>query len=105
MDKKFAITSKGKTLRSMHDINFGMCNYVLFYTPGDEECNLIENPFSENGNADYELATFLAENNVTTVVTGGAGIKSADYLASKDIQLVIVDEESIKIEYILDRIG
>lgn len=105
MEKLFAITSTGKTLRSIHDLQFGRCKFLVIHKPGEDVSKLVANPFKEEENADMQLAEFLVKNNITSVITGGVGIKVSDYLAAHKIQLIIMDEEKIKIEEILTRIG
>lgn len=105
MEKQFAITSCGKTLRSFHDLQFGKCSYLVIHKPGEDECKLIVNPFKEEENADLQLAEFLMKNNITSIITGSAGVKVSDYLAAHKMQLILMDEEKIKIEEILTRIG
>jgi predicted Fe-Mo cluster-binding NifX family protein len=105
MEKQFAITSSGKTLRSFHDLQFGRCRYLVIHKPGDDESKLIVNPFIKEENADMQLAEFLMKNKITSIITGGVGVKVCDYLAAHKMQLIMMDEEKIKIEEILSRLG
>jgi predicted Fe-Mo cluster-binding NifX family protein len=105
MEKQFAITSSGKTLRSFHDFRFGRCKYVIIHTPGADESKLIENPFINEEDADMQLAEFLRVHKITSIITGGVCLKVGDYLAYHKMQLILMDEEKIKIEDILFRLG
>jgi predicted Fe-Mo cluster-binding NifX family protein len=105
MEKQFAITSCGKTLRSFHDLRFGKCRYLVVHKPGAEVSRLIENPFMEEVDADMQLAEFLRENRITSIITGGVSIEACDFLSSHKMQLIMMDEEKIKIEDILTRLG
>jgi predicted Fe-Mo cluster-binding NifX family protein len=105
MEKQFAITSSGKTLRSCHDLRFGRCKYVIFHTPGADVSKLIENPFINEENADMQLAEFLRAHKITSIITGGVSLKVCNFLADHKMQLIMMDEEKIKIEDILFRLG
>ncbi|MFZ5430042.1 MAG: NifB/NifX family molybdenum-iron cluster-binding protein [Bacteroidota bacterium] len=105
MEKQFAITSSGKTLRSFHDLRFGRCKYLVVHKPGAEISKLVENPFAEEVDADMQLAEFLRENQVTSIITGGVGQEVCNYLSKHKMQLILMDEEKIKIEDILTRLG
>ena len=105
MEKQFAITSCGKTLRSFHDLRFGRSRYLVVHKPGAEVSKLIENPFVEEEDADMQLAEFLKENKITSIITGGVGQEVCNYLSENKMQLILMDEEKIKIEDILTRLG
>lgn len=105
MEKQFAITSSGKTLRSFHDLRFGKCKYVVVHKPGADVSHLIENPFLEEDNADMSLALYLKDNKVTSIITGGVGQEVCNFLTDNKMQLILMDEEKIKIEDILTRLG
>jgi predicted Fe-Mo cluster-binding NifX family protein len=105
MKKQFAITSSGKTLRSFHDLRFGRCKYLIIHTPGADVSKLVENPFIDNEDADMRLAEFLSENKITSIITGGVGLKVSNFLTEQKMQLIMMDEDKIKIEDILSRIG
>lgn len=105
MEKQFAITSCGKTLRSFHDLRFGKCRYVVVHKPGAEISRLIENPFVGENNPDMQLAEFLKNNRVTSIITGGVSHEVCNYLSKHKMQLILMDEEKIKIEDILTRLG
>ena len=66
---KLAISSTGKDLNSQLDLRFGRCAYFLVINPDD--------------------MSFEAFNNESAVLGGGAGIQSAQFLASKGVDAVI----------------
>jgi len=66
---KICITSCGKTLDSVVDSRFGRCAYFIFY--------------------DMETGNFEAEENNSAQFQGGAGIQSAQFVASKDAKAVL----------------
>lgn len=105
MGKLFAITSSGKTLKSIVDLRFGKCRYLVIHRPGNEVSKLIENPFSGEEEPGMKLAEFLKEHEITSIITGGVGIRVSQYLAEHKIQLVLLEEEKIHIEDVLARLG
>ncbi len=66
---KICITSQGSDLNSEVDSRFGRCSYFLIIDPETMDFESIENP--------------------STHATGGAGIKSAQFVANKDVNMVI----------------
>jgi len=66
---KLAISSTGKDLNSQLDLRFGRCAYFLVINPDD--------------------MSFEVFNNESAVLGGGAGIQSAQFLASKGVDAVI----------------
>lgn len=105
MGKQFAITSKGKTIKSQVDLRFGRCDYLVIHRPGDEVARLIENPFRKVKNPGIKLAEFLKKNEITAIITGGVGVEVSDYLASQHLQLIQLEEADMRIVDILERIG
>ncbi len=105
MKKQYAITSSGKTLRSFHDLRFGQCNYLVIHTPGADVSKLIVNPFSGREDADMQLAEFLLQNSITSIITGGVATPVSNFLVKQKMQHIMMDEDKIKIEEILSRLG
>lgn len=105
MEKYFAITSSGKTLRSFWDLRFGQCPYLILHKPGSDISKLLENPFRFDEDPDLRLAEFLKENEVNAIITGGVGVAASQLLSENKIQVIILNEEKIKIEDVLARLG
>ena len=105
MEKYFAVTSSGKTLRSFFDLRFGQCSYLIFHKPGSDVSKLLENPFKFEDDADRKLAELLKENGITAVITGGVGLTASQLLSENKIQIILLNEEKIKIEDVLARLG
>lgn len=105
MGKQFAITSKGKTIKSQVDLRFGKCEYLVIHRPGDEIARLIENPFRKEKDSGIKLAEYLKENEITSIITGGVGVDVSDYLAAQHLQLIQLEEGDMRIVDILQRIG
>lgn len=104
MGKKFAITSTGKTEKSSLDLRFGKCHYLVIYEAGSKQYSIIENPFKDGENSGINLVNYLKQNGVTAIITGEVGPKVSALLEKEKFQLVLLNEEKIKIEEILERI-
>lgn len=104
MGKVFAISSTGKTEKSLLDLRFGKCKNVVIFYADKNQYSIIENPFVDGDNSGTQLVSFLKKEGVTTIVTGEVGAKVSDMLEQEKLQLVLLPEERIKIEEILDRI-
>lgn len=103
MNKIFAITSCGKTEKSMLDLRFGKCENVVIFDVAKNQFSIFENPFKDSGNSGIQLVELLKEHGVTTIVTGEVGPKVSTLLEKEKFQLVLLSEEKIKIEEIMDR--
>ena len=104
MKKMYAISSKGKTLKSFLDIRFGRCESVVLYDATKQDHAIIDNPFKDGDHAGTNLVSFLEKHGVTTIVTGEVGPKVQDMLKEQKMQLVLMEEERIKIEDIIFKI-
>lgn len=104
MGKSYAISSTGKTEKSTLDLRFGKCKFIFIYEAETNTYSQFENPFKEGSNSGINLVNYLSEKGISTVITGEVGPKTMDALEQKKIQLVLLDEERIKIEEIIDKI-
>ena len=104
MEKIFAISSTGKTEKSLLDLRFGKCENVVIYYAEKNQYSIIENPFKDTGNSGIQLVDFLRGEKVTTIITGEVGPKVSAMLEKEKFQLVLLPEERIKVEEIMDRI-
>ena len=66
---KICITAQGNDLNSTVDPRFGRCKYFIFIDPDTQKFEAVENP------------------NIDAM--GGAGIQSGQFIASKDVKIVI----------------
>lgn len=104
MSKIFAISSAGKTDKSFLDLRFGKCEYLVLYKVTEDNYSIIENPFKYVPHSGIKLVRFLIEKGITTIVTGEVGPMVSDLLEKEKMQLVLLEEERIKIEDVLARI-
>ncbi len=105
MNKKFAISSTGKTERSLLDLRFGKCQHVVIFDAAKNHFSILENPFKETENSGLRLVDFLKNEGVTTIITGEVGPKVSSKLEEEKLQLVLLPEEKIKVEEIMKRIN
>jgi len=105
MDKIFAISSAGKTEKSLMDIRFGKCENVVIFNVAKNQYSIIENPYKDTENSGILLVEFLKELGITGIITGEVGPKVSTLLETEKLQLILLHEERIKIEEIMDRIN
>ncbi|MCG6187933.1 MULTISPECIES: NifB/NifX family molybdenum-iron cluster-binding protein [Maribellus] len=104
MDKIFAISSAGKTEKSFLDLRFGKCENIVFYNATQDSFSIIENPYKNSDHSGIKLVKFLQNEKVSTIITGEVGPMVSNLLEKEKLQLVLLDEERIKIEEIISRI-
>lgn len=105
MGKIFAITSSGKTEKSMIDLRFGKCENIVIFNAAKNQFSILENPFKDTDNSGLQLVGMLKEHGVTSIITGEVGPKVSTLLEKEKFQLILLSEEKIKIEEIMDRIN
>lgn len=104
MDKIFAITSTGKTEKSFLDLRFGKCHNVVLYNKSTDEISILDNDFINENHSGIKLVNFLKTKNVSTIITGEVGPMVSDLLEKEKLQLVLLDEERMRIEDIISRL-
>lgn len=100
---KFAITSTGKTGKSFLDLRFGKCENVALYDKSNGSLTVIENPFREIEHSGVQLVKYLKEEDVSTIITGEVGPMVSSLLKDEGIQLVLLEEEKIKINDVIGK--
>ncbi len=100
----YAISSTGKTEKSFLDLRFGKCEYIVLYNSENKEYEILENTFKEKEKSGVQLVKFLQKKGVSTIITGEVGHKVSSLLEKKKLQLVLLNEEKIKIEEIFERL-
>ena len=104
MNKVFAIPSKGKTDKSLLDLRFGKCEYVVIYQASSDEFTIFKNPYIDSENSGIRLVELLIKKGVSTIITGEVGPKVNELLKKEKIQLVLLSKEKIRIDEILERL-
>ena len=105
MDKIFAISSAGKTEKSFLDLRFGKCEKIELYNETKDNYSIIENPYKNSEHSGIKLVKFLQNEKVSTIITGEVGPMVSNLLEKEKLQLVLLQEERIKIEEIITRIS
>lgn len=104
MNKIFAITSSGKSEKSFLDLRFGKCENIVIYSEEADSYNILENPYKNTDHSGEQLVDFLKKQGVSVIITGEVGPKVSKLLEKEKLQLVLLQEERIKIEDITGRI-
>ena len=105
MNKIFAISSTGQTLKSFLDLRFGKCDNLIIFNTDNGEHSFMDNPFKNSDYSGVQLVKFLKQKGVSIIITGEVGPKVSEILEKEKLQLVLLHEEKIKIEDIISRIS
>jgi len=85
-DIVIAVASDGKTLKDSVSQLAARCPYFLFIDGTGKLLEAVDNPYVETiGGAGVSAANFLAERNVTIVIAGMFGDKMRNVLETKEI--------------------
>ncbi|MBU0611274.1 MAG: NifB/NifX family molybdenum-iron cluster-binding protein [Armatimonadetes bacterium] len=86
---RIAITARGPTLDADVDPRFGRCAYFLIIDPGTMEFEAIENPNAGlGGGAGIQSAQLMATRDVKFVLTGSCGPNAHDTLSAVGIGVI-----------------
>jgi predicted Fe-Mo cluster-binding NifX family protein len=84
-----AVASDGETLEAAVSEIAGRCPFFLIVDSKGKLLEAVENPYDDaRGSAGVSAANFLAEKNVTVVVAGKCGSKMKNALEAKEIAFV-----------------
>jgi predicted Fe-Mo cluster-binding NifX family protein len=87
---KIAISSSGKDLNSQIDPRFGRCAYFLIVDSENMDFEAIDNESGVlGGGAGIQSAQFVASKGVKAVITGNCGPNAMDTLAAAGIQVFL----------------
>ncbi len=85
-DVIIAVASDGKTLKDSVSQVAARCPYFLFIDGTGKLLEAVDNPYKDTrGSAGVSTANFLAERNVTIVIAGRFGNKMRNVLETKEI--------------------
>jgi predicted Fe-Mo cluster-binding NifX family protein len=86
--RRICVTSLGPDLNSEVDPRFGRAHFFLIFDPKTESFEAIENPHKELGHgAGIQTAQFIASQNVGVVLSDAFGPKAARVLETAGIQM------------------
>ena len=99
-----AISATDKKLTAPMDLRFGRAPY--FYISDGKESRFIVNPYcQEEHDVAPRLVKLLLEEKVDKIITGEIGPKAHTSLQNSKIQIIMLDEERIKISQVLKKIN
>ena len=99
-----AISATEKKLTAPMDLRFGRAPY--FYISDGSESRFIVNPYChEDNDVAPRVVKMLAKEKVDKVITGEIGPKAHTSLQKNNIQIIMLEEERIKINQILKKIN
>jgi predicted Fe-Mo cluster-binding NifX family protein len=94
---KIAISSTGKTLDSPLDPRFGRCAWFLVIDPADMRYEVFDNQSAaQGGGAGIQAAQFLADKNVSAVITGHVGPNAVQTLSAGGIEIFAEQQGNIR---------
>jgi predicted Fe-Mo cluster-binding NifX family protein len=94
---KICVTSEGGSLDSRVDPRFGRCQYFIIVDTDTLEFEAIENPNIESmGGAGIQSAQFVASKKVKAVVTGNVGPNAFQTLQATGVEIFTNASGSIK---------
>ena len=98
-----AISATDKKLNAPMDLRFGRAPY--FYLSNGNNSRFIVTPYChEESDVAPRVVRLLAEEKVDKVITGEIGPKAHDTLNDRRIQIIMLEEERIKISQILKKL-
>lgn len=94
---KLAITSQGKDLDSALDPRFGRCNYFIIVNLDTNEFEAIPNEsLMASGGAGVKSAEFVAGRDVDALITGNIGPNAASVLRAAGIKVYVADSGTVR---------
>ncbi|WP_339735650.1 NifB/NifX family molybdenum-iron cluster-binding protein [uncultured Sunxiuqinia sp.] len=98
-----AISATDKKLTAPMDLRFGRAPY--FFVSDGEESRFIVNPYChEEHDVAPRVVKLLTEAKVDKIITGEVGPKAHASLQKNKIQIIMLDEERVKISQVLRKI-
>ncbi len=86
---KIAVTSTGPTLDDSVEARFGRCPYFLIIDPDTLEFESLENPnIASGGGAGIQSAQLMANEGVSTVLTGNCGPNAFQTFGAAGVQVI-----------------
>lgn len=94
---KIAVSSSGKTLDSALDPRFGRCPWFLVVDPADMRYEVFDNQSAaRSGGAGIQAAQFLADKDVSAVITGHVGPNAVQTLSAAGIEIFAQQQGTIR---------
>ena len=94
---KIALSSSGKSLDSALDPRFGRCAWFLIIDPADLSYEVFDNQnAAQSSGAGIQAAQFLADKNVSAVITGHVGPNAVQTLSAAGIEIFAQQQGTIR---------
>ena len=94
---RIAVTSSGKGLDSQIDPRFGRCAYFLIVNTEDMSFEIFDNESgSLGGGAGIQSAQFIASKGARAVITGNCGPNAAHTLSAAGVELYLGNTGNVK---------
>ena len=94
---KIAISSSGKSLDSALDPRFGRCAWFLIIDAADMSYEVFDNQTAaQSSGAGIQAAQFLADKNVSAVITGHVGPNATQTLSAAGIEIFAQQQGTIR---------
>ncbi len=94
---KIAISSSGKNLDSALDPRFGRCAWFVVIDPADMSYEAFDNQnAAQSSGAGIQAAQFLADKNVSAVITGHVGPNAVQTLSAAGIEIFSQQQGTIR---------
>lgn len=101
-----AIALQDNTLNSLVYPQFGRCPWFAIYNSRLDTLTYLKNAEQDTlTDAGITVASFLLAEGVSKVVAGRFGLKAADYLREKQIQMIVPHKEDTILDDILKKIS
>lgn len=103
---KTIITSTGNTTNSDFDKRFGRAAWFCIYDEESKETSFVENQHLNASNgAGIKAAETVAEYDANKVISGDFGPKAKDLLDKLKIQMIIMQDNDLKISDIISKLS
>ena len=94
---KIAVSAYGKDLNSQLDSRFGRCSHFLVVDPDDMRYEVFRNESAVlGGGAGIQSAQFVASKGVDAVITGNCGPNAVQTLSAAGIELFVGQKGTVK---------
>jgi predicted Fe-Mo cluster-binding NifX family protein len=103
---KTVITSSDNKLTAQFDKRFGRAAWYCVFDENTKETSFIDNVhISASNGAGTKAAEKMVELGVGKVISGDFGPKAKDLLEKFDIQMVIIQDDDLRVENIIQKLN
>lgn len=100
-----AVAIQENVINSPVDLQFGRCPWFAVYNSSFDQLTYLKNTEQNNfKDAGISAANVLISAGVSKIVAGRFGMKTADYLREKDVQMIVPHIAEMTLDCILEKI-